>query len=242
MKRASSSCLVGALFVGVLLHGCAGTETGNPSVAATTMGLRTSDPDVAGLAPGPGVVVEEAWLAAASLRTIEGAACDGVALRPSVIDAAGDLAAGVPTDGLPAGSFCGVHVELQPSDILAPGAPEGVRGRALFVRGTAADGGAFEIALDGPVTIEVRRPSADLVVTEGDAFLLTFDVARWLAAIGLDAIPADADGVRRIQAGDAELSTFEAGLVTSSELFLDANADGVLDPGEEATGALAVSH
>ena len=242
MKRPTTFGLVAALLTALLLPGCAGTETGNPSIAPTTMALRTSDPDVATPAPGTGVVVQEAWLAAASLRMIEGAACDGVALRPSVVDAAGNLAIGVGTDGLPAGSFCGVHVELQPSDGLAPGAPEDLRGRAVFVRGTAADGVAFEIGLEGPITFEVRSPGADLAIADGDAFLLTFDVARWLIAIPLGAIPADADGVRRIEAGDADLAAFETGLVTSGELFFDADGNGLLDPGEEAAGALAVSH
>ena len=230
------------LLVGAILHGCAGTETGNPSVAAITMALRTSDPDVASPTPGPSVLVEEAWIAAASLRTIEGAACDAVAGRRSVVDAAGDLATSIATEGLPAGSFCGVHLELQASDVLPPDAPEASRGRALFVRGLSGDGVPFELALDGPSTPELRAPGAALAVADGDAFLLTFDVARWLGTIALEAVTLDADGVRRVEAGDAELGAFRAGFATSAELFLDADADGVLDPSEEAAGALAVSH
>lgn len=237
MKRATALCLVS-----ILLAGCAGTETGNPSVAPITMGLRTTDPDIATPGPGSGVGIEEAWLAAASLRTIEGAACDAVARPPAVVDAEGELVVGVATEGLPAGSFCGVHVELQASDALPPGAPEASRGRALFVRGASADGVAFEIALDGPTTLELRTPGGALAVADGDAFVLTFDVARWLSTGAIEAVTPDVDGVRRIEAGDTELGAFEAGLVSSGELYSDLDADGVLDVAEVAAGALAASH
>lgn len=245
MKRDSQLPFIALLFATLsasLVASCVGTETGNPPAAPVTMALRTSDPAIASPAPGPGVVIDEAWLTVASVRTIEGATCDRVAPEPSVQNVSGDLARGVPTDGLPAGRFCAVQVSLQSAAALPSGAPPAFAGRALLVRGRGTDGVPFEAAVEAPTTLQLRAVSAELPVVAGDTFVLTFDVARWMSGIALDTIVPDADGVRRIVPGHAPSDTFALNLASSADLFVDADGDGVLAPAEQAAGAVALSH
>jgi hypothetical protein len=107
-----------------------------------------------------------------------------------------------------------------------------------------ADGAPFEIASESAATIFVVTTAPTIALREGTAVLLTFDAARWLGGVSLDAAALDVDGVARIEPGrgDAALATFESGFEGSLEIWNDTDGDGVLDPAEEAAGPIAMSH
>lgn len=207
------------LLVAVLLSGCFGTETGNPPYAPASMGLTTSDPAIASLAPndaGPEIV--EAQIAIATLHAIEGAACDRLASDPWLRDLSGDLAQGIAAD-LPAGAWCGFHLALA---------------EPLVVRGTTLGGTPFELTSSSiEHGVDVR---GDLVLSEDESVIVAFDVAAWLRGVDL-AQPPDADGVIRISS-----AAFDLGFARSIEVYADPNGDGVLGPGEHDAGPIAHSH
>lgn len=215
--------------IAVLASACVGTETGNPITSEGT----TSDSTTASLVATDGVpVVEEVWISVAGLRAILGPTCDHVGTRQGE-GPVGDLLTGLELEAPVESNSCGVHIVTAPAAAL-PAAPDGFEGSTGMVIGRRSDGTRFELRTTSEVGINVQgAPGVDL---EGEFFVLSFDVARWIAAVDLSVSP-DPDGVVRISN-----PVFDGVWVHAAELYVDANADGNLDAGERAAGPVATSH
>lgn len=220
----------------LLLHGCVGTETGNPPAALV---VRSSAPEAVTIGEGTGtIVVQSAWVSIEAVHAVEGPACDRVDVGSPGRGRAVDLVTGPFFEGPELVEVCGFHLAFGPAVDLPPGAPDDIGEHAVVVRGQRADGSAFEAQI-APSSVDVLA-SAPFTLPEGRTVLLAFDAARWFQDVDLAGAVADPDGTTRIR--DERLSAFEGGFAASVSAYEDTDADGVLDAEELATGPVAMGH
>lgn len=225
-----------------LMAGCTGTEVGNP-VADVRVSLtaRSSDATVvlhdsgdAGV-PVDGVAIEELWVSLGSVRFVLDDDCEaerdlrGVLEGPFVADLAS--APSPLASDLPRGRYCSVRASLERAAASDAGAPEGLEGHSLLLRGHRADGVPFTIRTrDKPDFVlhgQNRGFSAD---DASNALFLAFDAATWLEGVDLQGAAPNAQGQVVIEPGTemTRLTTFETNLRRSLALFKDGNGDGKL--------------
>jgi hypothetical protein len=222
-----------------------GTETGNPLTAELSVGAHSTDPSVAALAAGDGVVVESAWVALGDIIFFPVGSCDDamaaeVAFRgPTAVD----LVRSVPFQSFEPtqATYCGVEIPLHPIPSIPEVAPPELDGGTMVVTGRRADGTPFRIVSAMVLRLQIRGPMDSFDVEAAPVLLAALDVALWFAGIDLDALAAEPDGTIAIDASRnaATLELFETNVLHSADLHHDVNRNGHVDPGEER---VAVHH
>lgn len=236
-------CLLSTLLLSI---GCtSGTETGNPLTAELSVSAHTTDPAIATLGTGVGIVVDAVWASLGDVTFFPAGACTDVGASEIVIPpTAGELVSGIgATSFTPErSSYCRVEVPFHPGAPIPEGAPAELDGNTIVVSGTRADGTAFRIVTGMILRAEIRGPMDQFGVDETRRQLVVaLDVATWLSGIDFTTLVAEADGTILIDAAhntDA-LTVFETNALRSADLYHDANGNGHVDSGEEQ---IAVHH
>jgi len=205
------------LALALLLLGCAGTETGNPS-ATLELRLRghSSKPEIASAGAGSALAIEQAQVTLDRLELVGCGDTGSVAASDLAVDLLAD-----PADELLFDTsvldYCGVRVGLSSVDITA------VRSDGLPVE--LASTLAMELQL-------VTSPPA--TPFDASSLILGFDLGVWFDTVDVHGAPAGTDGVVRLDAtnNSALLTSFEARTPLALGLFLDDDADGQLDADE----------
>lgn len=124
--------------------------------------------------------------------------------------------------------YCSMRLGVSPSLDAEPAELEGL---AVHLFGVRSDDVPFELRSELELELELVTPSGEDFGTQYLA--LGFDLAAWLSGIDIDAAELS-DGVALIDAdANAEmLAAFEANTASAVALYVDADADGVLDADE----------
>lgn len=228
-----------------LCLGCAGTETGNPSVVAQiALTAHSSDHGrVAIRAAEGGLTLQRAWLSLGALSLLEGSDCSAetrrfTAAALGAADHAEPRAALLALDAED-GEYCGLAVPFAPSMEVPPGAPAELGELSVLLEGNLPDGAAFSLASAASREVLVRVAAPGFALdSQRSALLLGFDVATWLRDPSLVDASRELDGSVRIDAmrNVTLLRGFEAALAPGIELYRDRDADAVLDPQPEFLG------
>ena len=223
--------------------GCDVTETGNPPLAAKmALTSHSSDATAIAIAPatGPRFTVDAAWVVIGDIRFVRAAVCD--LPGETEIDVPGpvvrDLApAPFPIDFTIAGDdYCRVRVPIIRAQMSLPaGAPPELLDASVVVLGRRADGRTMLVRSRRMLEVDTRSRGAPFSLREAEpAVLLSFDVARWLAGVDIDAAAVGGDG--RVVVDDsqnrAQLDAFEANVEAAVGLYRDRDLDSRLDADE----------
>ena len=228
MSHSSKHTVLTVVAAILLAGGCAGTETGNPTLPAVELRVTAFTSDFGAVAvakPGANVTVNRAF---ASLSAIELYPCGA---------------------GLPPQRFASVDVELTqkpPRELDAPGtderycsarvawAPSGettvpeLDGLSVLVEGSRADGTPFRIASTEPITVELvtSPPNTPFSAT---GLLLGFDFATWLAGVDLDRATVENAQITLDATHNTDaLGVFESQGALAPALYDDADGNGML--------------
>lgn len=215
----------------LLLPACAGTETGNPSLA---------EGGVVGYEPmgiAPALMLDDGTLGIESMGFVPAEGCaDGVLLEALADPAVGDLvsASAEPFSlDVPVGSYCAVVVRLRPSAAIDE--------LALRLDGTRASDGTRVLVEDAdPLTLRLDADTP-FEIGERDRVLLAIDRTLLEAPLGLATLTVAADGVAHVDAArNADrLAALRVGLASAVTLRRDEDGDGALSATEAAAPPLA---
>lgn len=207
-----------------------GTETGNPEELTFEYNATSSDQARVRLGESTGgISVDTVWL---RLGDVEFVDCNdevrGTLTGIGFADHGGEEAA-LQNLTLPDVSYCGLRTQLFDTE-GSPDEPAEISGSALSLSGTLADGRPFRVTIDEPIPIQLALPQARL--PGENAWLIAFDMAAWLDGDSLDNVPGDEVIV------DAEnhqwlLESFINRVSNGTSLFVDEDANGQVDEGEE---------
>ena len=230
----------------ILASACNVTETGNPPFAARmALTSHSSDPATTAIAPGIGsrFTVTSAWVSIGDIRFVRAAICD--VPGETEIDVPGprvhDLAlAPVPIDFTIAGDdYCRVRVPLARTAAPLPaGAPPELDDASIVIVGRRVDGTVVLVRSRRTPEVDTRSRGAPFALSEAaNAVLLSFDVARWLAGVDVDAATIGTDGRAVIDDSQnrAQLDAFEANVEAALALYRDLDGNGQLEPAEATT-------
>ncbi|HEV8244681.1 MAG TPA: hypothetical protein VGP93_02900 [Polyangiaceae bacterium] len=227
--------LSACLLISLVLLGCSGTETGNPSATSSlALVAQASDPSVAALGTGSGVRVASAWLEVSQITT---SACGGTQqgeqvlasnFAVEVVSGAGNAPALAQTQ-----AFCQVSVQAAAGGVPPTGAPAELASAAMVVSGTRADGVPFTITSSSTPAVSLLASSA-IEPSRYAALLFAFDVSVWFSATDLQAVPLDAHGIALLDgvSHPATLGGFDTQVALSAALFEDTDENGQLDDSE----------
>ncbi|MEQ1501341.1 MAG: hypothetical protein ABMB14_03880 [Myxococcota bacterium] len=219
-----------AAWLVALLTGC-GTETGNPNLLFLGYNARTSDPTAVALDGDPGPVeVDTVWLRLGPVSITGDCDVDAVV---ETFDGLGfadhaDPAPVVQQLSLDADAACAVATSFD-VDPTATGEPADIAGTAVGITGLLDDGRAFVVAIDQPIALSFTL--ADEAVPEDGEWLMSFDVATWLGGAVSTALDGD-PAVVSADSNAAAYATIVDQLGEGTQLHLDADEDGQVDPGE----------
>ena len=124
--------------------------------------------------------------------------------------------------------YCGVGLDLAPA--AASDAFPDLQGYTALLRGTRADGTAFELKSTLGTSFVFESSSA---FAAPDRLVVGVDLERWLAGVDLDAATTT-DDVALVNADDNpdQLAAFDAAVTDAFALYEDTNADGALSDSE----------
>jgi len=208
--------------------GCAGTETGNPtlpSVELRVSGFSNDFQSVTLGATGPGLTLDRVLVA---LERVELEPCtasraplrfDGLGADLMERPAPTNTATGTDSE------YCAARVALAPA--VGGDLPE-LEGRSVLVQGSRADGTPFEIASALRVEIDLSTmPPNTPFGTHG--LLLAFNMATWFEGVGVDSAVAQGGAIAIDETHNPEvLAAFEARASLSPALYDDADGNGLL--------------
>lgn len=237
--RGFELALLGVLCAPCLgLGGCTGgTQTGNPVVTGSLSYTGySSAPERYGVGTDADVArVESAWFNLASI-SVSAAGC-GAPEREGFEIAAlglGDHAARSHNSTafeLSPGSFCSVDLPFVRVPDDASSGPSALRGHAILLEGSLADGTPFSILSDAVPSLPLQAEPGGFELSAGSAdVLVAFDFATWLGNLDFASATLE-DGAIAISADSNRelLEQFENDLVAGVVLYRDADADGVVD-------------
>jgi hypothetical protein len=229
MSHSSSATLFSLVVAaGIFAGGCAGTETGNPTLPTVELRVTAFSNDFGAVAvakPGPKISVTRAF---AELREIQLIPC-GAGLPPPEFAPVSVELTQAPAFELDATGtdekYCGAHIALAPS---AAGALPELDGLSVFLEGTRADGTPFQIASAEPVGVDLHtNPPGTPFSAEG--LLLGFNLATWLAGVDLDGATVEGSKVTvDVSHNTDALVVFEAQAALAPALYDDADGNGML--------------
>ena len=224
-QRLCRSGLALTLFASTLLmSGCGGTETGNPSGAhsvSIALVLRSTNSQETDHAPLPYVAIDAAWL---SSETLQLQACTGggeAGLPAHVWDLSHPRAR---TTQTAEPSFCTITLRTQqmlqtnlpPQDASSPLVPSQLAGASLWIQARRRDGTSVEVTSQARLEL-MQTSGAPLADTN---LTYAFDAPDWFSGLNLDIIAPDPDGIVRISPAShpALLQSLEAHIGTDSVL------------------------
>jgi hypothetical protein len=232
-----------ALLCCLLLGGCTGTETGNPSLSGSLgYDAYTTRPSVVALlaAPDPGAdvtVVDSAWLVLGDVGFVAQSDCsqpaEATAHAPGL--GAGDHAATqAPATRFDAevGRYCGVTLPLMAESTIPTGAPAALAGASILIDGQRPGAQRFRIVSTRQSELFLRSNASGFELTdESSGVLIGFDVASWLGTLDWGAAVANAKGVIEVDSAHNPelLAEFERRLGAGIALYVDRDRDGKLD-------------
>ncbi len=237
IRRALLFCL------GSVLAGCAGTETGNPSID-TQIALTAHSSDHARVAirvSEGGLVVDRAWLSLGSVALLAGNDCTATSRRFSTAPlGTADHTSGPEVAALAAevGDYCGLGVRFEAA-LIAPLEAPALLGHSVLLEGHLADGSAFSLASPRATEVRVAALAGSFALDdERFALLLGFDLATWLSRTDFTTATREADGSVRVDETHNPdlLDSFETELAAGLELYRDRDADTALDTNPELLG------
>jgi len=219
--------LASMALVAVALWGGCGTETGNPEgmqQVDLAYNARSSQPEQVGFDEGAEIVVDEVWL---RLANVSVQPCDRSAVGFDGLGLAdhGGVEAAAQRLEVDDTALCGVSTLADVAAEVDAGEPEVVDGAAVTIVGHRADGQPFVVRVDTPVDLGVEL-AGERPPSEG-RWLLTFDVATWLDAGELLALPDE-----QLELDGQALSSVVDRLADGVQLFVDLDEDGLVDPDE----------
>jgi len=241
MRRASRAALALSL---LLPHavGCAGTETGNPSItgALSYTGF-SSEPELVGVGRSGSLArVDAAWFDLGPVRAFAADSCSSTRRAGLSVPALGpgDHAAGnhnVVEYRSSDTAFCGIEVPFVRVPSSASGVPAEVAGHALHLRGTLANGVPFSIISDATQAVFLSAPQGSFELREDATdLLLAFDLAAWLRPLDFTKASVTQGQIRISVEENAELlEQFEASLAAGVLLYRDRDGDGSVDQNPE---------
>ena len=224
----SATLLSWALGASLLAGGCAGTETGNPTLPAVELRVMAFSDDFGAVAvatPGPNISVARAFAALGEIQLLP---C-GAGLPPQRFAAVGIELTQKPAFQLNAAgtdqAYCGARVALAPSAAATP--PE-LAGLSVYLEGTRADGTAFKIASAAPVTVDLRTTPPNTPFS-AEGLLLGFNFATWLEGVDLDGATVEGASITLDASHNTDaLAVFEAQAGLAPALYDDADGNGQL--------------
>lgn len=221
-----------ALLLLLVLPACAGTETGNPSLAP--------EGGVVGYEPmgvAPQLAFDEARLAidAVGFVPLEGCA-DGAPLEALEAPVVGDLVAATAepfTLDVPPGDYCAVVLRLAPAAAL-----DGLAIR-LDARRTS-DGVRLRVEDAAPLELRLTADGS-FTLGERDRVLLAIDRSLIEAPLGVSTLAPEPDGVVHVDAtrNADRLTMLRDRLASAVTLRRDADGDGALSRDEASAPPLA---
>jgi hypothetical protein len=241
--------IIALLALALAAPACVGTDVGNPADSSTTIEFSGSvQPNGWShlMATAGGATLDEAWLVFDRVGLAAGAACtDGPGVEGLV---AVELVSGVelpaaPLLHHPSDAYCGVSLRLVPAtaDTLPEGAPAALLGASAYVRGTFGNGDSFELLAPLSETLSLRASPGGTfgLATVEEAVIVAFEIDRWFDGAAFDVLGAG--GAVRVDAAShpETIEAFRSNLQTSTLLYRDGNANGVLDLDE---GGPALAH
>jgi hypothetical protein len=132
--------------------------------------------------------------------------------------------------------FCSVGLDLAPAP--AGDALPDLQGYTALLRGTRADGAAFELTS----TLSTSFAFVSSSVLAADKLVLGVDLEQWLAGVDLDAATATDDVVQiNADTNPDQLAAFDAAVSGALALYVDANGDGALSDSELTAVATAAA-
>jgi hypothetical protein len=222
MKRWWFACLI---LTGAL--GCAGTESGNPgSTSMMSIQGRSSNPaEIAFFDDQSALDVRVALISFTDLSLIP---CGEVDERPLAAPMVVDLGTSAPVRFSVANAprtACGLRLSLGPA---LRGPPE-ILDHTVLIRGVrSSDGVPFNVS-------SIIERQAELVTLSGTGFdprelVIAFDLAVWFAEVDVHGVEP-LEGTVNINAGATPdlVAAFEGRIGLAAEVFIDENANGVLD-------------
>lgn len=237
----------------VCVVGCNATDVGNPEPEVPSASLQFAAIVDAGksLELDTGVTIDEAWMVLERVRYWQdnSGACTGDNRIDQNTALVVELITGrewpTPT-GLAevTGPLCRLDLDFTryaPTDTFTvTDAPDALIGQAVYIKGTLADGRAFDIqlSLEQLIALRALQPEGFTAPMTADAgFLIVFDVGAWLNGVDFTALVTAADDAGTpkstpIRIEDRGATNSLARIVlenvrTSARLLLDAQADGV---------------
>jgi len=207
--------------------GC-GTETGNPEGDVSVLyNARTRAPEVVSLEPVPDrTVVSAVWLRLDPVQLLANCAIEGppVALGALGLADHGGEEAFLQSARIPEGPYCGLTTSFVPG---SEGPTPETAGASVVIEGALADGRGFVVVVDE--AIDVARELDRAVRPDDGAWLVSFDVGRWIDPAELSELEGDPVVVSsevNPEALDAILTRVPAGV----QLHHDRGIDGIVDP------------
>ena len=210
-----------------LLGACGGPTLGDiteQEVSLTVTGV-ASAPDVAAIGEAQGGLgISRAFVSASALSLLPCAAgADDIVLQARGYDL---LTQPAPSERVTTAvfEFCGLRLDIDP---VAQNASDGIaQGASLYVEGKDATGADFTLQSDSSASLLFETDAAASFGQQ--PLLLGFDLSLWLAGLPL---PADM--------ADKSAQLFDAQLLDSAALYVDANANQALDDDEQTPVARA---
>jgi hypothetical protein len=217
----------GWLLLGV---GACGTETGNPELVVLEYNARSTDPDEVALGDGDGTTVEAVWLRLGPVELVSGCGEGEVAAATDALGFAdhADPAPAVQELEVEAATVCRLETSFDVAGGAPSGEPEPVAGTSVALTGVLPDARAFEVLVREPVALTLAIP--DEPVADA-SWLLSFDVATWIDADALVALPGDpvtASVDQNVEVWQAVIDRLQSGV----QLHEDTDGDGQVDEGE----------
>ncbi|MDX9720162.1 MAG: hypothetical protein RBU37_05415 [Myxococcota bacterium] len=223
--------VAGFLMLSVVLLSCAGTDVGNPQsreLSVEFIGFDESAPNA--LTFDSGLVISELWLSLSALRLRDAALCeeegDFYLHGPFLVELVSGREFPPLSTRLELQSLCRISLDFALYAGSIPEAPDAMRDHSILIRGSSADGQAFEIALSRNEVVHLRNTTGLVsLLPQNDHLLISFALNEWFQAGELDVEAFDSSNA----AATAKLWTV---IKRSIRLYRDSVPDGLLQDSE----------
>lgn len=239
LRRMCGRLSLARLLAALLLTSCgSGTETGNPTLtgALSYTGYSSRPEEIGVRRAASTATIDNAWFDLERVTVSQRGGCgiDGAESFEIPALGLGDHATGkhnFTTFVGPQAAFCNVELPFAAVSEQTPGAPDRLRGHALLLEGTLADGTPFSLVSDTAPSLLLSAEPGGFELERGRSeALIAFDFANWLEDVDFASAKRESGRIM-ISATEngALLAAFEAKLGSGVALYRDSDGDGVLD-------------